>query len=155
MATRILAMMAVLLLAASPATAEMLRLEQTRPDHLRGFNRPLIQPERVVPRTRFIRSQVVYRLPTDVREVAAFDPKLSHLCRMGAFTQDVPGFYWARTPQRAYGVAFSGGANLDDPQNKRQPGKVYFFDDQDSRCSVYVGDQAALMKSYVGPLPGD
>jgi len=155
MTTRILALMGVLMLAAIPAAAEMLRLEQTRPDHLRGFNRPLIQPERVVPRTRIIRSQVVYRLPTDLREVATLDPALSHLCRMGAFTQETPGFYWARTPQRTYGVAFSGGANLDDPQKKRQAGKVYFFDDQDSRCSVYIGDQAKLMKSYVGPLPGD
>ncbi|HEY0835293.1 MAG TPA: hypothetical protein VGE72_15425 [Azospirillum sp.] len=155
MVARIWVVLAVLVLAASPAAAEMLRMEQTRPDHLRGFNRPLIQPERVVPRVQHIRSQVVYRLPGAVHELASLDPALSHLCRMGAFTQETPGFYWARTPQRSYGVAFSGGANLDDPQNRRTPGKVYFFEDQDSRCTVYVGDQAKLMKSYVGPLPGD
>ena len=57
----------------------------------------------------------------------------------------------ARTPEKRYGVAFSGGANLADPQNKRETGKVYFFERQDSRCAVYVGDQAKLMGHYVGP----
>ncbi|WP_255542453.1 hypothetical protein [Azospirillum sp. INR13] len=35
-------------------------------------------------------------------------------------------------------------------RNRRQPGKVYFFRNQDSRCSVWVGDQAKLMPHYIG-----
>lgn len=102
----------------------------------------------VPPRLRYSDSRMVYRLPGGLDGLAVVDRALSHLCQRGAFIQRSDGYYWAVTPDRRYGVAFSGGANLEDPQGKRQPGKVYFFHGQDSRCTVYVGDQAKLMPHY-------
>lgn len=104
----------------------------------------------VPPRLRYADSRMVYRLPDGLKGLATLDRTLSQLCQRGAFIQKSNGYYWAVSPGRSYGVAFSGGANLDDAQNRRQPGKVYFFLGQDSRCSVYVGDQAKLMPHYVG-----
>ncbi|MBP2315772.1 hypothetical protein [Azospirillum soli] len=142
----------VLSLAAAPATADgPLRAERTDPDHLRPLDRTVTPQEFIPPRIQYQRSQVVYNLPDGLKNVATFDRTLSRLCQRGAFIQQSDGFYAARTKDKRYGVAFSGGANLDDPQNQRKPGKVYFFDGQDSRCSVYVGDQAKLMPHYVGP----
>lgn len=103
----------------------------------------------VPPRLRFSHSRMVYRLPAGLDGLAFVDHALSHLCQRGAFIQQSDGYYWAVTPGRRYGVAFSGGANLEDPQGKRLPGKVYFFHGQDSRCTVYVGDQAKLMPHYL------
>ncbi|WP_448204810.1 hypothetical protein [Azospirillum sp. sgz302134] len=149
---RALAATALVLLAALPsAAADPMRVERTEPDHLRALNRPFIPKEVIPPRTRIKRSQIVYKLPKGMEGIAKFDAGLSHLCQRGAFIQESDGFYWARTPDKRYGVAFSGGANLVDPQNKRKPGTVYFFDGQDSRCAVYVGDQAKLKPHYVGP----
>lgn len=136
--------------AAVPAAADPMRVERTDPSHLRALNRPLIPKETLPPRTRFIRSQAVYSLPKGLDGLATFDPALSRLCQRGAFGQERDGFYWARTPDKRYGVAFSGGANLVDPQDKRRPGQVYFFDGQDARCRVYVGEQARLMPNYIG-----
>ncbi|PWC43145.1 hypothetical protein [Azospirillum sp. TSO22-1] len=143
-----------LLLLATPALAEQ-QPERTDPAHQRGILNLYVTPQPPPPRTRIKRAQVVYRLPKDVPELAKLDAKLSELCRRGAFVQETNGFYWARTPKRTFGVAFSGGANLVDPQNKRKPGKVYFFEEPEGMCSVWVGDQAKLMPHYVGPLPGD
>lgn len=144
----------LLLLLAAPALAEQ-QPERTDPDHQRGILNLYVTPQPPPPRTRIRRAQVVYRLPEDIRELAKPDPALSELCRRGAFIQEVNGFYWARTPKRMFGVAFSGGANLVDPQKRRKPGTVYFFENPDGRCRVWVGDQAKLMPHYVGPLPGD
>ena len=138
---------------AAPAAAE--QPQRTEPGHLRGMINPYVTPQPGLPRTQHIRAQVVYRLPSSLPDLATRDGALSRLCQRGAFIQEKNGFYWARTPDRVYGVAFSGGANLIDPQNKRTPGKVYFFDGQESRCTVWIGDQAKLMAHYVGPLPGD
>lgn len=145
---------ALVLLAALPAAAnDPMRVERTDPEHLRPLNRPFIPKEVIPPRIKYQRSQVVYNLPDGLSSFATFDKTLSHLCQRGAFIQESDGFYAARTKDKRYGVAFSGGANLSDPQNQRKPGKVYFFDGQDSRCEVYVGDQARLMPHYVGPKP--
>lgn len=141
----------LLALLAGPAAADPMRVERTDPSHLRALNRSLLSPEVIPPRTRHVRSQVVYNLPTGLDGLARYDAALSRLCQRGAFGQEMDGFYWARTPEKRYGVAFSGGANLSDPQNKRKAGQVYFFDGQDSRCNVHVGDQAKLMPHYVGP----
>ncbi len=150
---------AVLLLAALPPFGESAAAEQqpqrTDRDHQRGILNLYVTPQPGLPRTRYTRAQVVYRLPGNLPDLATRDPALSRLCQRGAFIQERNGFYWANTPERTYGVAFSGGANLIDPQNRRQPGKVYFFDRPDARCTVWVGDQARLMPHYVGPLPGD
>jgi hypothetical protein len=144
---------AVLLVAAAPAAArEPLR---TEPGHMHGMTNPYVAPQPGLPRTQHIRAQVVYRLPKEISEMATRDAALSRLCQRGAFNTEKTGFYWAGTPSRSYPVAFSGGANLVDPQNKRKPGKVYFFDLEESRCTVWIGEQAKLMPHYVGPLPGD
>ena len=139
--------------AAEPAAAE--EPVRTEPGHMNSLPQFYIAPQPGLPRTRYRRAQVVYRLPKPLPELAVRDNALSRLCQRGAFIQEMNGFYWARTPERTYGVAFSGGANLVDPQNRRAPGKVYFFDGQDARCTVWVGEQAGLMEHYVGPLPGD
>ncbi|WP_029007351.1 hypothetical protein [Azospirillum halopraeferens] len=145
--------LAGLLAVSAPAAAvEAMKPDRPERDHMGGLLRPPPdRPERPPLRPRFARAQVVYRLPMAIPEVATADPTLSRLCRLGAFIQEVNGFYWARTPGRSYGVAFSGGANLVDPQNRRLPGKVYFFQDPDVRCTVWVADQAAVMDHYVGP----
>jgi len=104
----------------------------------------------VPPRLQHSHSRMVYRLPNGLDGLATVDRTLSRLCQRGTFVQTSDGFYWAVTPGRRYGVAFSGGANLEDPQRKRESGKVYFFLGQDSRCTVYVADQAKLMPHYVG-----
>lgn len=140
----------LLALMAMPALAEE-QPQRTDPGHQRGILNLYATPQPPAPRTWIKRAQVVYRLPKDLPEMAKLDPKLSHLCRRGAFIQESNGFYWARTPTRTFGVAFSGGANLVDPQNKRTPGKVYFFDQPDGPCGVWVADQAKLMPHYVGP----
>ncbi|WP_353859506.1 hypothetical protein [Azospirillum formosense] len=140
----------VLLLLALPAAADPMRVERTDPGHLRALNRSFLPQQVIPPRTRHVRSQAVYNLPKGLEGLTR-DPALSRLCQRGAFGQEMDGFYWARTPDKRYGVAFSGGANLSDPQNKRKTGQVYFFDGQDSHCTVYVGDQAKLMPHYVGP----
>lgn len=140
----------VLVGAANSAAADPMRVERTDPTHLRALNRPIIPKEVIPPRTRFVRSQAVYSLPKGLDGLMKFDATLSHLCQRGAFGQETDGFYWARTPDKRYGVAFSGGANLVDPQNRRQTGKVYFFSGQDSRCAVYVGDRARLAPHYIG-----
>ena len=143
---------AALLLTAPAGGVEMMKPERPDREHMGGLLRPPADPPVLPPpRTRYVRAQVVYRLPMALPEIADPDPTLSRLCRRGAFLQETNGFYWARTPQRSYGVAFSGGANLVDPQNRRQPGKVYFFQDPDARCTVWVADQAAVMAHYVGP----
>lgn len=141
----------LLALLAAPAAADPMRVERTDPNHLRALNRSSLPQDVIPPRLRYVRSQAVYNLPKGLDGLTRYDAALSRLCQRGAFGQEMDGFYWARTPDKRYGVAFSGGANLSDPQNKRKTGQVYFFDAQDSRCNVYVGDQAKLMPLYVGP----
>lgn len=135
---------------AAVLAADPMGLDRTAPGQMRGLGLPLPPLETHPPRTLFTHSRVVYRLPDGIRIFATFDRTLSHLCQRGAFIQRTAGFYWATTPDKGYGVAFSGGANLDDPQNRRQPGKVYFFDGQDSRCGVFVGDQLKLKAYHTG-----
>ena len=141
----------LLMLLAMPAAADTMRVERTDPGHLRALSRSYFPKQTIPPRTQFVRSQVVYNPPKGLSGLTRYDAALSHLCQRGAFGQELDGLYWARSPDKRYGVAFSGGANLSDPQNKRKTGQVYFFDGQDSRCDVYVGDQARLMPHYVGP----
>ena len=147
------AAIAALLLTAGTAAAE--QPVMTDPAHKRGLLDLPVLPQPGLPRTQYKRAQVVYRLPQELKDFAVRDATLSRLCQRGSFIQEKNGYYWAHTPGRAYGVAFSGGANLVDPQKQRQKAKVYFFDMPDARCTVWVGDQAKLMPHYVGPLPGD
>ena len=126
-------------------------LERTDPGHMRALFRPAIPQDHLQPRIRRTESRAVYNLPDGLDGFATIDRELSRLCQRGAFGQEIDGFYWARTRDRRYGVAFSGGANLVDPQKRRQRGKAYFFDGQDSRCTVLVGDQKKLSRHYIGP----
>ncbi|WP_207458378.1 hypothetical protein [Azospirillum sp. SYSU D00513] len=133
------------------AQGDPMRVDRTDPAHLKAPLRGYDQPEHLEPRVRRTESRAVYSLPDGLDGLASYDKALSRLCQRGAFGQKVDGFYWARAKDRRYGVAFSGGANLLDPQNRRQPGKAYFIEGQDSRCKVYVGDQALLSKHYIAP----
>lgn len=147
----VLALMFALL--AGPALAEQ-RLGLVPPTDgpslrppMRTYGIPEIHP----PRTQYLRSQAVYKLPDGLRGIATRDRHLSELCRRGAFVQKIDGFYWARAADQRYGVAFGNGTNLLDAQSQRSPGKVYFFEDQDSRCSVHVAEQRSVSGLYIGP----
>lgn len=142
--------LATLLLVSLPALAEQ-QPERTDPAHQRGILNLYVTPQPPLPRTVTRRAQQVYRLPNELKAMATLDAKLSQLCRRGAFVQETNSFYWANTPGRSFGVAFPAGTSLLDPQNKRKPGKVYFFDEPEGRCEVWVGDQAKLMPHYTGP----
>lgn len=151
--TRLLlpSLLVLLLLPAAADAQEVLRTDRTEPGHLRPLFRAYEPPPPGhEPRLRRTESRAVYKLPDGLKGLATLDRALSHLCQRGAFLQQIDGLYWAATPDYRYGVAFSGGANLIDPQNRRQPGKAYFFRNQDSRCSVWIGDQAKLMPHYIG-----
>ncbi|PWC48521.1 hypothetical protein TSA6c_19375 [Azospirillum sp. TSA6c] len=140
-----------ILMVPAAGAEEVLRTDRTQPGHLgptfRAYEPP---PPGHEPRLRRTESRAVYKLPNGLNGLATRDRTLSHLCQRGAFLQQIDGLYWAATPDYRYGVAFSGGANLVDPQNRRQPGKTYFFRNQDSRCEVWIGDQAKLMPHYIG-----
>ncbi len=111
-----------------------------------------LPPRTLSPRIQYAPARAVYKLPKGLDGLATYDKALTQACMAGTFRQISDGYYWAVTPDRRFGVAFSGGANLDDPQKKREPGKVYFFLNQDARCMVYVGDQAKLMPNYIPPV---
>ncbi|PWC39526.1 hypothetical protein [Azospirillum sp. TSO35-2] len=144
-------LLALLPVADAAGAEEILRTERTDPGHRRPpFHAYEPPPAPHEPRLRRTESRAVYSLPKGLDGLAILDRTLSHLCQRGAFLQKIDGLYWAATPDRHYGVAFSGGANLIDPQNRRQSGKVYFFRDQDSRCQVWIGDQARLTPHYIG-----
>ncbi|MBV5335755.1 hypothetical protein JZU48_01725, partial [bacterium] len=113
--------------------------------------RERLPAEPIPPHTRFVKSTRVYSFTNPIEKVAKIDHRLSHLCQRGAFTQLIDGFYWAETPDRRLGVAFSGGANLSTPQDLRKKGEVYFFDGQDAVCTVYVAKQQAVMDRFVAP----
>ena len=144
-------LLVVLLFPAAAGAQEVLRTDRTDPGHLRPLFRAYEPPPPGhEPRPRRTQSRAAYSLPAGLKGLATLDRTLSHLCQRGAFLQQIDGLYWAATPDHRYGVAFSGGANLIDPQNRRQPGKTYFFINQDSRCEVWIGDQAKLMPHYIG-----
>lgn len=113
---------------------------------------PVPDPNQPLPhRPRYIRAQVLYRLPMPISEVARADRHLSFLCRRGAFVEKMNGFYWARTPERSYGVGFPRGTSLNDPQSQARAGFVYFFQNPDGNCTVWVAEQRLVMPHYVGP----
>lgn len=144
---------ALALLSAGTAAAmePAIRLERTAAGHVRPQIRERLPAELIPPHTRFTQPQRVYSFTDAIERVAKRDDRLSHLCQRGAFLQRWDGMYWAQTPTRRFGVAFSGGANLNDPQNRRQKAEVYFFDGQDAVCSVYVAKQEAVMNRFIAP----
>jgi hypothetical protein len=134
--------------AAEPAA---LRMQMDEQGHLRPKLRERLPAEMIPPRTRFGQSYRVYSFTDPIQKVAKVDYALSRLCQRGGFIQQVDGLYWAQTPDRRLGVAFSGGANLVDGQNRREKATVYFFDGQDAYCTVYVAKQEAVMARFVAP----
>lgn len=134
--------------AAEPAGVRMQMDEQ---GHLRPKIRERLPAEPIPPRTRFGQTYRVYSFTDPIQKVAKVDYALSRLCQRGGFIQQMDGMYWAQTPDRRLGVAFSGGANLIDGQNKREKATVYFFDGQDAYCTVYVAKQEAVMARFVAP----
>lgn len=120
-----------------------------------GHQRPQIRErlpyEVIPPRVRFGQSLRVYSFADPISKVARVDYTLSRLCQRGAFIQEMDGMYWAQTPGRRLGVGFSGGANLVDPQKRREKATVYFFDKQDSYCTVYAAAQQEVMDRFVAP----
>jgi hypothetical protein len=134
--------------AAEPAGVRMQMDDQ---GHLRPKIRERLPAELIPPRTRFGQSYRVYSFTDPIQKVAKVDYALSRLCQRGGFIQQVDGLYWAQTPDRRLGVAFSGGANLIDGQNRREKATVYFFDGQDAYCTVYVAKQEAVMARFIAP----
>ena len=133
--------------AAEPAV----RLRLDDQDHQRPQIRERLPAEVIPPRVRFGQSLRVYSFADPITKVAKADHTLSRLCQRGAFIQEMDGMYWAQTPDRRLGVAFSGGANLVDPQKRREKATVYFFDKQDSYCTVYAAAQRDVMNRFVAP----
>lgn len=135
-----------------PAAAEGgVGLTRDAPGHMRETMKDRLIPEELPFRVRRRYSTRVYDFAGSIDDVARIDHVLSQLCQRGSFIQKMDGFYWARTPGRRFGVGFSGGANLDNPRGLGQRGEVYFFQDQDARCKVYVAKQAAVMASFTPP----
>lgn len=144
-----LGLLAGLLIATEPAPGwgqrqEPLRTTPELPFGAEPFGVPRPSPRRVRPK-------IIYSLAADRFDaLTRFDPALTRLCRRGAFTQVMDGWLYARTPQRRYGVAFPNGANLYDPQQRRQADQVYFFREQDTgRCRVYAAPKTALAPYWV------
>lgn len=133
---------------ALPAQAEGLRLDRPDADHLPPQTPPPVDP---IPLPQYpvrVRPRIVYSFKDKLIDWAAEDKVLSHLCRRGAFVQTQDRFFWARTSERSYGVAFLNGGSLIDMQKKAKPQLVYFFEDQDGDCHVYVSNIAKLMPYY-------
>jgi hypothetical protein len=133
---------------ASGAGAETLRLDLTEPDHLPAAQPPPADPEILPPHPVMVRPRIVYAFSGALGAFAVSDATLSRLCRRGAFVQKTDRFFWARTPQKSYGVAFPTGGSLADLSDKKRLDMVYFFEDQDSDCRVYAGYMAKLMPYY-------
>lgn len=127
------------------------RMQMDDQGHLLPKLRERLPAEVIPPRTRFGQSYRVYSFADPIQKVGKVDYALSRLCRRGGFIQQVDGLYWAQTPDRRLGVAFSGGANLVDGQNRREKATVYFFDGQDAYCTVYVAKQEAVMARFIAP----
>lgn len=140
-----------ILVAAAPAGAQRsyLGLDQTVPEHLRGSHKPPLMEQPIPEYTAMVMPRAVYSLPDGIASAGKPDAKLSNLCRKMAFVQKVDRYYWARTKKRNYGVAFPTGGSLVDLKKSAKAGKVYFFDVQDSDCTVYVGDIVKLMPHYL------
>ncbi len=125
--------------------AEPLRLDRTRPDHLGPGSVEPIEPPPPADHVYRKVDVLAYRLPQAVSKWARVDPKLSRLCRLGAFGQQRPKALYAFAPNITYGIAFAEGANLHDPQKLATPGMVYFFaSETTSSCMVLKAQRSQL-----------
>lgn len=97
---------------------------------------------------------LVYRFPKGIEQWAVIDPRLSHLCRRGAFRQRTGFALYAFSPEATYGVGFAEGANLHDPQKLAKPGIVYFFFRADtSACRVVTAPRDKIKSFATGHVP--
>jgi hypothetical protein len=135
-------------LAAAAANAETLRLDRTDPQHMPPQHPPPAEGEPLPQYPVRVRPRIVYSLPGKLADWAKEDTMLSRLCRRGSFVQRQDRFFWARTPQRSYGVAFPTGDSLVDLAKKAKTTMAYFFEDQDGDCQVYPAPMAKLMPYY-------
>ena len=139
-------LLATLALGPSLSLADSVEIERTNPSHLGPKTRDDIEPP--APAGHIYRKidVLAYRFPEAVTKWAKYDPKLSHLCRLGAFRQQRPKALYAFAPNITYGVAFAEGANLHDPQRQAKPGTVYFFTYwETSNCEVLKAQRNQLM----------
>lgn len=135
-------------LLAMPVHAQTLRLDRTEPGHMPPQHPPTVDPMPLPQYPVRVRPRIVYSFKDRLIDWAAEDKELSRLCRRGAFVQQQDRFFWARTPQRSYGVAFPTGGSLIDMQSKAKAQMVYFFEDQDGDCHVYVSNMTKVMPYY-------
>ena len=143
-----LAVMALgLVLAASGSSpADSLRLDRTRPDHLGPKAVEPIEPPAPADHVYRKIDVLAYRMPQPITKWAKLDPKLSHLCRLGAFGQQRPNALYAIAANAHFGGAFAEGANLHDPQGLAKPGTVYFFTaEETSNCEVLKAQRFQLL----------
>ena len=139
-------LLATLALGPSLSLADSVEIERTNPSHLGPKTRDDIEPP--APAGHIYRKidVLAYRFPEAVTKWAKHDPKLSHLCRLGAFRQQRPKALYAFAPNITYGVAFAEGANLHDPQRQAKPGTVYFFTYwETSNCEVLKAQRNQLL----------
>ncbi len=88
---------------------------------------------------------LVYRFPEAIGKWTTVDPRLSHLCRRGAFRQVTDFALYASSPEASYGVGFAEGPNLHDPQKLARPGMVYFFSEPEtSACLVLASSRETI-----------
>ena len=129
-----------------PSSADSLRLERTRPDHQGPRTLDAIEPPAPADHVYRKLDTLAYRFPQAISKWAKLDPKLSHLCRLGAFRQRGPDALYAIAGGTTYGVAFAEGANLHDPQRLAKPGSVYFFTaGETSNCEVLKAQRGQLV----------
>ena len=78
-------LLATLALGPSLSLADSVEIERTNPSHLGPKTRDDIEPP--APAGHIYRKidVLAYRFPEAVTKWAKYDPKLSHLCRLGAF----------------------------------------------------------------------
>lgn len=153
--------LAILLLAVAHfgvhgAAAEPIKPERTDPQHM---GPPLRYPPTVLdprPGPGRITSRTVYSLSeAELTRAAPVNQELSRMCGRGVFGQQMDGWLSARTPERRYGVAFSNGANLYDPQGRADPSLVFLFRYPGTAwCQVRVARQADLTGFAVNEQQG-
>ncbi len=158
MRRRIALMVAGFELVAGPTWAVGDPLARTAPGHLEPPSVEAIEPAPWPQHVLRYEDWLAYRFPQGIEKWAMPDPRLSYLCRRGAFRQQTEFARYAFSPEGSYGVGFAGGANLHDPQKLAKPGMVYFFfESETSQCRVLSAPRdkiAAFATARVPPDPG-
>jgi len=144
------ALATIVVASAAPADDRPMGLDRPNDGHGGARHFPPFDMMWIPPHPTMISPRVVYNLPDRIGAFAKVDRVLSEACRRLAFIQKVDRHFWARTRDRSYGVAFPSGGSLVDYRKLAKPDKVYFFEEQDGDCAVWIGDMKKLMPHYVG-----